>query len=207
MRSELGEPSFFRPNDQSPEKPMKQLKKALAEYIAALEKSSSETTRAEDRNQYQQHLAWAALMFAALEKHQSVERLQKVIDSARRAYSLTYLNNAQGKAAEKAFQAFAAQVERTHPPPVAPQSEGKTLEMTPKEEKKRFEVQFELFPPHQGSVAKYEVCTLMGPGKAIVIATQTHTARKGEPIYRVVAVKGLEGEKPKKKDLVDRFEW
>jgi len=49
---------------------MEELKSALAEYISVLETSAANTHRAEDRGRYQQHLADAALMYAALEKHQ-----------------------------------------------------------------------------------------------------------------------------------------
>jgi hypothetical protein len=46
----------------------------LANYIATLHESSINTTRAEDRSLYTQHLANAALLFAAFQKNAS-ERL------------------------------------------------------------------------------------------------------------------------------------
>jgi hypothetical protein len=90
---------------------MERLKSALAEYIATLEASAAKTHRAEDRSRYQQHLAAAALMYAALEKHRSVEKLKQIVASERHSYGLDYLDGPEGKAAEAAFNAFAKIVE------------------------------------------------------------------------------------------------
>ena len=89
-----------------------ELKSALAEYIDVLEKSASRTHRAEDRSRYQQHLASAVLMFAALEKHRSIEKLKKVLASERRSYGWDYLDGPEGEAAESAFHALAKLVQR-----------------------------------------------------------------------------------------------
>ena len=90
---------------------MEQYKSALAEYIAVLDSSSAKTHRAEDRGRYQQHLAAAALMYAALEKHQSVTKLKELVASERRSYGWDYLDGTEGNAAEAAFNAFAKLVE------------------------------------------------------------------------------------------------
>ncbi len=90
---------------------MEELKSALAEYISVLETSAANTHRAEDRGRYQQHLADAALMYAALEKHQSVEKLKELVASERHGFGWDYLDP-EGKAAEAAFSAFAKLVER-----------------------------------------------------------------------------------------------
>jgi hypothetical protein len=89
-----------------------ELKSALAEYIDALETNASRTHRTEDRSRYQQHLASAALMFAALEKHRSIEKLKKVVASERRSYGWGYLDGPEGEAAESAFYAFEKLVQR-----------------------------------------------------------------------------------------------
>ena len=90
---------------------MEQLKNALADYISALEASAEETHRSEDRNRYQQHLAAAALMYAAMEKHRSMDKLRELVASERRSYGWDYLDGPEGKAAEAAFDAFARLVE------------------------------------------------------------------------------------------------
>ena len=89
-----------------------ELKSALAEYIDALETSAAATHRAEDRGRYQQHLASAALMFAALEKDRSIAKLAEVVASERRSYGWDYLDGPEGEAAESAFHAFAKHVQR-----------------------------------------------------------------------------------------------
>lgn len=90
---------------------MEQFKIALAEYIAVLDDSAAKTLRAEERGRYQQHLALAALMYAALEKHRSVEKLKELVASERRSYGWDYLGGPEGKAAEAAFNVFAKLVE------------------------------------------------------------------------------------------------
>jgi hypothetical protein len=90
---------------------MERLKSALAEYISTLEASTAKTHQAEDRSRYQQHLAAAALMYAALEKHRSIEKLKELVASERHSYGWDYLDGSEGKAAEAAFNAFAKLVE------------------------------------------------------------------------------------------------
>ncbi len=67
--------------------------------------------RAEDRRRYQQHLAAAVLIYAALEKHRSREKLKELVASERRSYGWDYLDGSEGKAAEAAFDEFAKFVE------------------------------------------------------------------------------------------------
>ena len=88
-----------------------ELKSALADYIALLETTAVGTRRAEDRGRYEQHLASAALMFVAIEKHRSIDKLKNVVASERRSYGQDYLSGPEGKAAESAFDAFAKLVE------------------------------------------------------------------------------------------------
>jgi hypothetical protein len=181
------------------------VKKGLAEYIAVLEASMLTTGRGDERGHYQQHLAAAARIYAALERERSGERLHELLAAERRAYGLAQLFGPEGETAAAAFAAFAAQAERAVP--AAPVSAEKKKKMRTKEEKKRYEVRFELFPPHEGNMVTYQVFTTMGPTKAIVIATQSHLERKGDPIHRVTAFKPLNGEEPRKLDLVDRLEF
>jgi len=72
------------------------------------------------------------------------------------------------------------------------------------EETIRYRVIFQLLYPHES--AAYEVCSLNGEGKAIVIATQKHESTSKGHILSV-RVQHLEGEKPAGSDLVDRMEW
>ena len=90
---------------------MQKLKGALADYIAVLDTSATKTKRAEDRVRYQQHLAAAALMYVALEKHRSLEKLKELVASERHSYGWDYLDGPPGEAAEAAFDAFAKLVE------------------------------------------------------------------------------------------------
>ncbi len=90
---------------------MERFRAALAEYISVLDRSSRETNRAEDRPRYQQHLASAALMFCAIEKHSSVEKLKELVAAERRSYGWDFLDGPAGKAAEAAFDSFAQLVE------------------------------------------------------------------------------------------------
>jgi hypothetical protein len=84
---------------------------ALADYISTLEKSMTETTRAEDRSQYEKHLATAALMYVAIAKKRSIERLKELVASERHSYGWHYLSGAAGEAAEASFNSFAKKVE------------------------------------------------------------------------------------------------
>ncbi len=95
----------------SQETVMESYKAALADYIAVLERSASETNRAEDRSRYQQHLASAALMYAAISKHCSLEGLRQLVASERRSYGWSFLSGPPGAAAETAFDRFARLVE------------------------------------------------------------------------------------------------
>jgi hypothetical protein len=89
----------------------RQLRAALAAYVAELERGITTTRQPHERGRYQQHLAAAASMFAALEHHRSLERLKQLVVSERRAYGWDMLSGPAGVAAEQAFDAFAVQVE------------------------------------------------------------------------------------------------
>ncbi len=91
---------------------MDQLLKALAQYIATLDKSSKETTRAEDRGRYEQHLAASARMFEAVQRR-ALDELKELIASERRAFGWAYLSGPEGEAAESAFNNFAKHVDST----------------------------------------------------------------------------------------------
>lgn len=86
---------------------------ALAAYVAVLSRSARETHRADDRHIYTQHLAAAARFFLALHAGR-VEELRSLVASERHAYGWDYLSDAEGAAAEKAFDDFAKVVEATN---------------------------------------------------------------------------------------------
>jgi len=90
---------------------MDRYKRGLAEYVAALAKSSIETNTAGDQTRYQFHLAQAALMFLAIEKDDSVEKLKQIIGMVKQVYRLNPLPGPAGKAATDAFMVFMNLVE------------------------------------------------------------------------------------------------
>jgi hypothetical protein len=89
---------------------MSELLDALATYVAVLSHSAQATHRAEDRHVYAQHLAAAARFFLAVHAGR-VEELRSLVASERHAYGWGYLSDAEGAAAEKAFDDFAKFVE------------------------------------------------------------------------------------------------
>lgn len=91
---------------------MNQVLIALAEYVATLDKSSKQTTRAEDRVRYEQHLATSARMFEAIQRR-AVDELKELVASERRVFGWGYLSGPEGEAAERAFNNFAKHVEST----------------------------------------------------------------------------------------------
>jgi hypothetical protein len=90
---------------------LEKYRKALADYVSVLARSSIETKKVEDRSLYQLHLAQAALMFMALEKDSSVEKLRQITAMVRQVYQLNPLQGEAGKAAESAFKTFSRSVE------------------------------------------------------------------------------------------------
>jgi hypothetical protein len=92
---------------------MEKYRKALAEYIAILGKNAAGTKRANDRTLYQRHLAEAALMFVAIEKDESLEKLKGLVSLERHTYGTGFLSEAEGSAVESAFDTFAKLVETT----------------------------------------------------------------------------------------------
>ncbi len=91
---------------------MNQLFEALAKYVAALDRSSKKSTRAEDRQTYERHLAASARMFEAVYR-QAIDDLKELVAAERRAFGWGYLSGAEGEAAERAFDNFAKHVEST----------------------------------------------------------------------------------------------
>jgi hypothetical protein len=86
---------------------------ALAKYIAALSASADRTNYAEDRNLYQQRLAVAARMLAAIYSDQSLTTLRMLVAEERRAFGWSYLSGEPGEVTEHAFNEFATFVEQT----------------------------------------------------------------------------------------------
>ena len=68
----------------------------------------------------------------------------------------------------------------------------------------RYKVSFELLHPYES--ASYDVCSVNGANKAIVIATERHAAVGKGSILSAEVVE-LPGAKPAGTDLVDRMEW
>jgi len=68
----------------------------------------------------------------------------------------------------------------------------------------RYKITFKLLYPDES--ASYEVSSLHGESKAIVIAARKH-ASSGKGHILSVETQQLEGEKPHGSDLVDRMEW
>ena len=68
----------------------------------------------------------------------------------------------------------------------------------------RFKVTFKLSYPDDP--VSFEVCTLHGVNKAIVIATRKHVNRSKANILTAEVIE-LPGDKPQSSDLIDRLEW
>lgn len=68
----------------------------------------------------------------------------------------------------------------------------------------RYKVTFKLLYPDNAT--SYEVCSLNGEIKAIVIACQKHSV-SGSGHILSVSVENLGGDQPENTDLVDRMEW
>jgi len=90
---------------------MDKYKKALAVYVAVLAKSSIETTFTSDQNLYQLHLAQSALMFLAIEKDSSIEKLKQIVGMVRQVFQLNPLHGQPGKNSEIAFETFSQLVD------------------------------------------------------------------------------------------------
>jgi hypothetical protein len=90
---------------------MEKYKIALAQYISVLGTSMSNTNWTEDRVKYQKHLAEAALMFAVIQKDDSVQKLKDLVAAERHNYGWDYLHGSLGNTAESAFDIFAKLVE------------------------------------------------------------------------------------------------
>ena len=90
---------------------MIRLEEALATYVGVLKSSADRTTMANDRHTYEQHLAAAARMLAALHEDLSLVALREQVASERHAYGWGYLSGDAGTSAEKAFDEFAKIVE------------------------------------------------------------------------------------------------
>lgn len=78
----------------------------LAAYIAVLGSGAEQTSRAEDRTTYRQHLAAAALMFASLHRG-DLKGFKALLASERCAYGWGFLAGDCGAAAEAAWTRFA----------------------------------------------------------------------------------------------------
>lgn len=92
---------------------MDDLLDALSRYVSVLARSAQQTHRAEDRQTYTQHLAAAAAMFVAVHSDR-IDDLRALVASERHSYGWGYLSDAEGSAAERAFDEFARKIEGTN---------------------------------------------------------------------------------------------
>jgi hypothetical protein len=86
----------------------------LAKYITVLAECADRTHRAEDRPMYAKHLAAAARMLPAIQEGARVRSLASLVADEKRAFGWSYLSDAEGDAAERAFGEFADLVESKH---------------------------------------------------------------------------------------------
>ena len=82
----------------------------LATYVAVLADALRNTTRAEDRTRYRDHLAAAALVFERLQQGDVVSAKQLIAEE-RRSFGWGYLSGDAGAAAESALSSFADFIE------------------------------------------------------------------------------------------------
>jgi hypothetical protein len=87
---------------------MKDLQDALAVYVEVLGSCAERTRRAEDRSRYAQHLAAAALMFAAMLRDPSLRQLYRLIADEEASFGRDFLSGDEGDVAETAFVTFAS---------------------------------------------------------------------------------------------------
>jgi len=85
----------------------------LSKHVSVLARSARETHRAEDRQTYTCHLAAAAQLFVAIHSGR-IHDVRALVASERHAYGWGYLSDAEGAAAEGAFEEFARRVETTN---------------------------------------------------------------------------------------------
>lgn len=78
----------------------------FAEYIKALESSSQETTRAEDRSLYTKYLAEAGVILSAIVLGSTSAELASLISSHDRLWGQTWLIDPVYEKAAKSYQAF-----------------------------------------------------------------------------------------------------
>lgn len=96
---------------------MTELLPALVNYVRVLSTSAQNTSRAEDRSNYSNHLAAAALMFMHVLSN-DVKALKSLVSSEQRAYGWGYLSDSEGSAAERAFVTFSALAETVAAQPI-----------------------------------------------------------------------------------------
>ena len=84
---------------------------ALVPYVEVLSESADRTHRAEDRPQYQRHLAAAARMFVACCQDTTLEPLRKLVADERHSFGWAYLSDAEGERADRAFDEFAKRID------------------------------------------------------------------------------------------------
>jgi hypothetical protein len=84
---------------------MQDLLPKLADYITALERGASTTSRAEERPEYQRRLAATAAMFVALHQGDRA-RLRELIEQEEHGTGWGYLLGDAGAQAEAAFATF-----------------------------------------------------------------------------------------------------
>ncbi len=87
-----------------------QLADRLSDYVEVLGQAASETVTAQDRPRYSEHLAAAAVMFAAVHRR-SLADLQLVVSGERRSFGWGYLSGDCGGKSESAFHRLATLVE------------------------------------------------------------------------------------------------
>ncbi|MBN2239759.1 MAG: hypothetical protein JW712_08290 [Dehalococcoidales bacterium] len=87
----------------------------LAGYTAVLAENAAKTNYANDRPSYEKHLAMAARMFVAIQYNNSLEELQKLLQTEISSDGWDYLQGEFGNTTEKAFCEFAAVIEEIIP--------------------------------------------------------------------------------------------
>ena len=86
-------------NDQFPT----ELSAALADYVDTLSRG---TTYANDRPQFEQHLARAAEMFSAIH-HRDRPRLRQLVDAEVRSFGWSFIRSPEGDTVAHAWERFA----------------------------------------------------------------------------------------------------
>lgn len=85
---------------------MEEVIEKLSDYVLSLSKALEETTDANERPQLNKHLAAASVMFALLQKHNSVSAIESHIKGEIRNHGWSFVSGSAGETIATNWVAF-----------------------------------------------------------------------------------------------------